>query len=334
MRYSLRQLQIFRSVARTLSYTRTGEALNLTQPAVFTQVRALEEALGAPLIERIGKRLHLTEAGREVEETARDILDGLERLDQRLADLSGMKRGRLRVAIVTTAKYDIPARLGAFCAAHPGIDVTLEVGNREELLARLAANEDDLYVLGTPPEGLDVVAEPFADNPLVLIAPPDHPLAGRRLAPADLAGHPFVMREPGSGTRIAAERFFAAAGIAPVVRMELGANEAVKQAVAAGLGLSVLSRGTALLELRHGELAELDVAGFPILRQWFVAHPRGKRLSVAATAFLDMLRPANADAARAGAGGIASVSTDQDSAGMKPDLRQNTTRASSRSISQ
>jgi LysR family transcriptional regulator, low CO2-responsive transcriptional regulator len=291
MRYSLRQIEIFRAVARSLSYTRAAETLNLTQPAVFTQVRQLEEQLGEPLIERIGKRLFLTEAGRVVDEAAREILGEVDRLDQRLADLRGLVRGRLRIAIVTTAKYDIPARLGAFCGAHPGIDVALTVGNREELLTRFAANEDDLYVLGTPPEGLDAEAEPFADNPLVLLAPPDHPLAGRRgLSPRDLAGHPFVMRESGSGTRIAAERFFAAAGLHPVVRMELGANEAVKQAVAAGLGLSVLSRGTALLELRHGVLTELDVAGFPIVRQWYVAYPRGKRLSVTAGAFLAILR--------------------------------------------
>lgn len=286
---SLRQLQIFQAVARHLSYTRAAEALHLTQPAVFTQVRQLEDQLGSPLIERLGKRLFLTEAGQVVLASAREVLGEMERMEMRLAELRGMARGRLRVAVVSTAKYDIPQRLGAFCRAHPGIDVALTVGNREELLARFAANEDDLYILGTPPEGLEAEAHRYAENPLVMIAPPGHPLAGRRLRPADIANEAFVMREVGSGTRIAAERYFAAQGLAPVVRMELGANEAIKQAVMAGLGLSVISRGSALLELDQGYLVELAVEGFPILRHWHVVWPRGKRLSVGAQAFLSGL---------------------------------------------
>lgn len=290
MRYSLRQFQIFHAVAQSLSYTRAAEALNLTQPAVFTQVRQLEHQLGSQLIDRIGKRLFLTEAGQVVEQTARDILHEVEKLDQSLADLRGLVRGRLRIAIVSTAKYDIPARLGVFCRRHPGMDVSLTVGNRQELLARFARNDDDLYVLGTPPEGIEVTAKPFAENPLVMIAPPDHALAARSsIAPSDLAQEPFVMRESGSGTRIASERFFAGVGFEPKVRMELGANEAIKQAVAAGLGLSVISRGSALLELGCRNLVELDVIGFPLRRQWYVAWPTGKRLSVGAQAFLDIL---------------------------------------------
>lgn len=288
---SLRQLQIFREVARSLSYTRAAEALHLTQPAVFTQVRQLEDQLGSPLIERIGKRLYLTEAGEAVLGSAREVLGELERMEMRLADLRGLARGRLRLAAVSTAKYDVPGRLGDFCRRHPGIEVALFVGNREELLTRFAGNEDDLYILGTLPEGLEAEHFAFADNPLVAIAPAGHPLAARRgVPPGDLAAEPFVMRERGSGTRIAAERFFAAQGLAPAVRLELGANEAIKQAVIAGLGLSVLSRGTALLELQQGCLVELDVAGFPLHREWQVAWPRGKRLSLAAQAFLRQLR--------------------------------------------
>lgn len=291
MRASLRQLQIFQAVARSLSYTRAAEDLHLTQPAVFTQVRQLEDQLGAPLIERIGKRLFLTGAGEVVLASAREVLEELERMEMRLADLRGMARGRLRLAAVSTAKYDVPGRLGEFCRRHPGIDVALVVGNRKELLERFAANEDDLYILGSVPDEIGAESIVFADNPLVVIAPPDHPLAARRaVPPVDLAAVPFVMREKGSGTRIAAERFFAAQDLSPVVRMELGANEAIKQAVIAGLGLSVLSRGTALLELQQGCLVELDVAGFPLHRQWHVAWPRGKRLSLAAQAFLDQLQ--------------------------------------------
>ncbi len=291
MSISLRQLEIFREVARHRSYTRAAEALHLTQPAVFAQVRKLEEQLGAALIERIGRQLHLTEAGEIVLEGAGLVLDEVERLRMALADLQGMVRGRLKLGVISTAQYEVPAEIGAFCARHPGIDVRMTVGNREELLARLRANEDDLYILGTPPADLEIEAVRYAENPLVLVAPPRHPLAGRaRVEPRELAAEPFILRERGSGTRAATERFLAEAGIAPPVRMELGANEAVKQAVMAGLGLAVLSRGTARLEIDAGLLVELPVAGFPIRRHWHAIWPRGKRLSVAARAFLDQLR--------------------------------------------
>ncbi|MCB6176611.1 LysR family transcriptional regulator [Rhodobacter sp. Har01] len=296
MSASLRQLQIFQAVARALSYTRAAEALHLTQPAVFAQVRTLEDQLGQPLIERIGKRLFLTAAGEVVQASAREVLGEIERMQMRLAELQGLARGRLRLAVISTAKYDAPARLGEFCRRHPGIDVDMKVGNRRELLERFAANEDDLYILGTPPEEVEAEHFAFAENPLVLVAPPDHPLAGRqRLVPADLGAALFVMRERGSGTRMAAERFFATHDLTPTVRMELGANEAIKQAVIAGLGIAVLSRSTALLELAQGHLVELDVTGFPLRRHWHVTWPRGKRLSIAARSFLDQLRETAAD---------------------------------------
>lgn len=290
MRYSLRQMQIFQEVARALSYTRAAEALNLTQPAVFAQVRQLEDQVGAPLIERMGKTLYLTEAGETVLQAARAILAEVDDMEMRLADLRGLARGRLRLAVVSTAKYDLPALIGAFSAAHPGIEVALTVGNRQELLARFAANADDLYILGTPPEGLDADSEVYAENPLVVIAPPDHPLAGRDCRVEDLARYPYLTREEGSGTRRAVERCFAEAGVAPVSRIELGANEAVKQGVMAGMGLAVLSRGTVALELRHGYLVELAVEGFPLIRHWHVAWPRARRRSLAAEAFLAVLR--------------------------------------------
>jgi DNA-binding transcriptional LysR family regulator len=196
----------------------------------------------------------------------------------------------LRIAVVSTAKYDIPGRIGSFNADFPGIAVALTVSNRRELLARFADNADDLYILGTPPDSLAAEVRRYAENPLIVIAPPDHPLAkGVGLSVKELAPYPFLMRESGSGTRLAAERCFQSAGVEPRVRMELGANEAVKQGVIAGLGISVLSRGTVALELRHGYLVELDVAPFPILRHWHVVWPKGKRLSLAAEAFLRRL---------------------------------------------
>lgn len=296
MNISLRQLQIFATVARRLSYTRAAEELHLTQPAVFTQVRQLQENLGSALIERIGKQLFLTEAGQMVLQSATDVLGEVERLDMGLAELRGMLRGRLRVSVVSTAKYDIPHRLGIFCRAHPGIDVTLTVGNREELLARFAANEDDLYILGTVPEDMKATWRRYAENPLVVIAAPDHPLAGKtNLFPTALSKQPFIMREAGSGTRRAVERYFDAQSIQPPTSMELGANEAIAEAVMAGLGLSVVSRGSVRLQLQTGELVELDVTGFPILRHWHVAWPKGKRMSASANAFLEVLQTGSVD---------------------------------------
>lgn len=290
MRFSLHQLRVFAAVARHLSYTRAAEELHLTQPAVFTQVKQLEESLGQPLLERLGKQLFLTDAGRETQLTARETLHALERLEMRLADLQGLKRGRLRLAIVTTAESLIPRLLGAFCQQYPGIDATLTVANRETLLARLADNIDDLVVLGAPPEHIDVVATAFADNPLVVVARHDHPLANSRaIALTRIAEESLILREAGSGTRLAAERLFAEHGLQPRVRLELGSNEAVKQAVAGGLGLTLLSAHTLALEGESGLLRVLDVEGLPLLRQWYVAYQRGKHLSVVAEAFLEFL---------------------------------------------
>jgi DNA-binding transcriptional LysR family regulator len=283
-------MQIFQEVARQLSYTRAAEALNLTQPATFAQVRQLEVQLGEKLIERLGKTLFLTEAGKIVLTSADRLMEETRNLDMALADLQGLARGTLRLSVVSTAKYDIPARIGRFRARHPGIEVILTVGNREELLARFDRNADDLYIVGTPPTTLDAEVVRFAENPLVVIAPPDHPLAGRQdLGLADLVRYPFLMRESGSGTRLAAERSFEEAGVSPATRIELGANEAVKQGVIAGLGLSVLSRGTVALELKHGYLVELDVPPFPIIRHWHVIWPASKLLSPATRAFLEGL---------------------------------------------
>lgn len=287
MRFTLRQLHIFEAIARHLSYTRAAEELFLTQPAVFAQVKQLEESVGLPLLERIGKQLFLTAAGREVLATSRETVQAVERLEMRLADLQGLKKGKLRIAIVTTAKYLIPRLLGEFCTRYPGIEAALTVTNREKLLARLAENADDLVVLGTPPEHVDVVAMPIADNPLVVVARQDHPLVGKRKIPLKrIAEEPFILREAGSGTRLTIERHFGEQGLAPRIRMELGSNEAIKQAIAGGLGISILSSHTLTLESPQGPLQVLDVAGFPLLRQWYVAHPAGKHLSAVAEAFL------------------------------------------------
>lgn len=283
---TLHQLRIFLAVARHCSFARAAEALHLSPPTLSLQVKQLSETVGQPLFEQLGKKIFLTAAGQTLAEACQDIEGRLERLSQDLAALQGVERGSLKLAILTTVKYTVPKLLGGFCAAHPGIDVAMLVGNRENLLQRLAANQDDLYIMGQPPENMDVVCEDFADNPLVLVAPPKHPLVGRKnLAPQRLMNEPFILREPGSGTRLTAERFFAAQGITLKNRLEVGSNEAIKQTVAGGLGLAVLSSTTVVSELALGELVLLDVQGFPLIRRWHVVYPRGKRLSAAALAF-------------------------------------------------
>lgn len=287
---TLHQLRIFHAVAQNGSFARAAEALHLSPPTLSLQVKQLSESVGQPLFEQLGKKIYLTAAGRTLAAACEDIEARMERLGEDLAALQGVERGSVKLAILTTVKYTVPKLLGGFCAAHPGIDVAMVVGNREKLLQRLAGNEDDLYIMGQPPEQMDVRSEAFADNPLVLVAPPDHPLVGKkRIAPERLRSEPFILREPGSGTRLTSEKFFADHGITMKNRLEVGSNEAIKQTVAGGLGLAVLSAHTVTAELALGELVQLDVRGFPLIRRWHVVVPRGKRLSAAAQAFKDWL---------------------------------------------
>jgi DNA-binding transcriptional LysR family regulator len=238
------------------------------------------------LFEQLGKKIYLTAAGKILSQASLDISQRMDLLSAELAALQGMERGSLKLAILTTVKYTVPKLLGGFCAAHPGIDVAMVVGNRESLLQRLASNQDDLYIMGQPPQHMNLVCENFADNPLVLVAPPNHPLVGkRRIDPVRLRQEPFILREPGSGTRLTMEQFFADQGFSPVNRLEVGSNEAIKQTVAGGLGLAVLSATTVVSELALGELVQLEVKGFPLIRRWYVVYSGGKRLSPAAQAF-------------------------------------------------
>lgn len=287
---TLHQLRIFQTVAEHNSFARAAEALHLSPPTLSLQVKQLADTVGQPLFEQLGKKIFLTAAGKTLAQACQDIARRMDLLSEDLAALQGMERGSLKLAILTTVKYTVPKLLGGFCAAHPGIDVAMVVGNREKLLQRLASNQDDLTIMGQPPEHMDLLCEVFADNPLVLVAPPSHPLAGkRRIDPMRLRQEPFILREPGSGTRLTTERFFAEQGFSPLNRLEVGSNEAIKQTVAGGLGLAVLSATTVVSELALGELVQLDVKGFPLIRRWYVVVPRGKRLSPAAQAFKQWL---------------------------------------------
>ncbi len=284
-RVTLRQLRVFEAVARHLSFSRAAAELHLTQPAVSMQVKSLEGEAGLPLVEQIGKTIHLTEAGRELLARARSIARELEAAEEALDAMRGLTHGRLAIGLVSTAKYFAPALLGRFLKAHPGVTVKLGVDNREAMIGLLAANQVDLAIMGRPPQNLATTAEAFAPHPHVVIAPPDHPLAGRRGIPlARLADETFLIREPGSGTRGLLERLFSEHELALTVGMEMDSNETIKQAVIAGMGISLLSRHTVGLELATRRLVVLDVAGLPIVRNWFVVHLTAKRLSPIAQA--------------------------------------------------
>jgi DNA-binding transcriptional LysR family regulator len=286
MNVSLRQLRVFEAVARLLSYTRAAEELHLSQPAVSMQVRQLEDEVGLALFEKLGKTISLTEAGRELYHYSRSINRALQDMEEVMASLKGVSRGRLSIAVASTVNYFAPRLLAVFHQRYPGISLKLDVTNREQLLRLLDANSVDMVLMGQPPEAVDVESEAFMDNPLVLVAPPEHPLVGERRIPlARLAQEVFVMREPGSGTRQAMERFFSEQRIAIRHGMQMTRNEAIKQAVRAGLGLSVVSLHTIELELAAHKLVLLDAEGFPLLRQWHLVYRRGKRLSPAARAF-------------------------------------------------
>ncbi|MFA9460707.1 LysR family transcriptional regulator [Thiohalorhabdus sp. Cl-TMA] len=290
MHLTLRQLQVFEAVARHLNFTRAADELFMTQPAVSGHIRQMEEEAGLPLIEHVGKRLYLTEAGAEVQRAALDVRHRLEDLEMSMADLAGMVRGNLRLAVTTTAKYFAPHLLGVFSRRFPGVEIRLEVSNRENVLDRLASNEDELAIMGRVPQGMSVTGTAFTENPLVVVAPAEHPLAGERdIAPERLAEESFLVREAGSGTRLAMEQYFAEHGLSLKGGMELGSNETIKQAVMAGLGLSVLSLHTLPIERSMGRLVILDVAGFPLKRHWYAVHLKEKKLSVVARTFLDFL---------------------------------------------
>jgi DNA-binding transcriptional LysR family regulator len=290
MRVTLGQLKAFEAVARLSSFSAAAKELFVTQPAVSKKIRLLQEEVGLPLLEQVGKRIYLTEAGRLLLGVCTDWLETWAHFEQSVADLQGLKQGRLRIAVVTTSKYFMPRVLGPFCDRYPGIDVAMEVINRDRLLERLAGNQDDLYIMGVPPDDLDIDSEPLISNPLVVVAPASHPLAQRsRIRFSELAGQVFLMREQGSGTRIAIERVFEEKKTALNVKMELGSNEAIKQAVAGGLGLAIMSRHALSPLTSSNQIVELNVQGFPIKRYWYVVTPRGKQLSVVAQTFLEFL---------------------------------------------
>ena len=298
MNVTFRQLKVFLAVAEQLNITAAARVCCVTQPTVSMQLRELTAEVGQPLYEQIGKRIYLTAAGEALARTARAMVQEWSAFEQHMDGLKGLTRGRLRLAVVSTAETFIPRLLGDFRRERPAVEVSLVVLNRDAVIRRLADNLDDLYIMSRPPQAPPVVATPFLSNPLVVVAAAEHPLAGRETLQIEaLAAEEFVLREPGSGTRQAAEHFFAAHGLALRPRLELGSNEAVKQAVAGGLGLSLLSAHALAHAVDEG-IAVLRVDGTPLPTQWQVVYPAGKRLTPLAGAFLEFLRERAAELER------------------------------------
>jgi LysR family transcriptional regulator, low CO2-responsive transcriptional regulator len=283
-------MRVFAAVARSRSFTRAARELHLTQPAVSQQIKLLETEVGLPLLEHVGRQIHLTAAGDELLRYASQVTELLREAGESLDAMRGLKRGVLKLGTVSTAKYFAPSLLSAFAPAYPEVTIRFTVGNREEIIQQLALNETDLVIMGRPPKELITVAEPFAKHPLVIIASPNHPLAGKRRIPLQrLSSENFIIREEGSGTRAAMEHVFGKQGVTIHASMEVSSNETIKQAVMAGMGISFISIHTVALELAVGKLVTLNVTGLPVIRDWFVIHLRDKRLSPIAAAFRSFL---------------------------------------------
>ena len=286
MQITLRQLRIFEAVARHGSISRAADQLGLTQPAVSMQIKQMEDQLGLVVVEQVGKKFALTDAGQELCYHAERIGTQTATMLASMEQFRELERGVLRLAVVSTANYFLPPLIADFSTEHPGVRVSLKVANREAVLALVRSNEAELAILGHTPERVDTVAKFFMDNPIVVIAPPDHPLASmEHISLSQIEDEIIVIREQGSGTRAAMERFFVESGVNYQPGCELNTNEAIKQAVQAGLGIGVVPAQTIELELQTGRLAVLSFEGFPIIRRWFVVHRSDKRLSNAALAF-------------------------------------------------
>ena len=289
---TLRQLRTFKTVADLTSFSAAAQRLKLSQPSVSYQVKELEETLGLPLLDRLGKRVQLTEAGNVLYNYARRMLDVLDEATVVIEEMRGIQRGTLRVGASTTVGiYLLPAALGAFKKLHPGLVISLEIGTRARVQDQVLRNELDLAVVGPALKDPELAIIPFLSDELVVVAPAGHPLAGRRgLTLKDLADQPFIMREAASGSRLSLEKAARKAGAKLRVAMELGSNGAIKHAVESGLGLAVISRYATALEFSSGRLVELDVRGFPIRRDWHIVHLRRRKLPASVHAFIDFLR--------------------------------------------
>jgi LysR family transcriptional regulator, low CO2-responsive transcriptional regulator len=287
---TIKQFRLLRAAALRGSFAGAAEERHVTPSAVTMQMHQLEAMIGLPLVERNGRRFTLTAAGREVLAAAERIESVLADCTAGLAALKKLESGRVTVGVVSTAKYFAPQMLAAFKRGHPGIDMELVIGNREDTIAAFRSGRFDVAIMGRPPEGIQTESAVIGEHPQVIIAPPDHPLAKQRsISPRVLAKQTILMREVGSGTRLVAEKFLSQHGIKPRIGMEIGSNETIKQAVMAGLGIAFISAHTIAAEIGDGRLVILDVVGLPEIRQWFVVRPAAKRMMPAARSLRDFL---------------------------------------------
>lgn len=286
MSITFRQLRLVQALAETGSVSGAAHVMNVTQPTASMQLKEVAQSIGMPLYDVVGRKIYLSEIGLELARTARGIAAEWEAFEQHLADLQGHKRGRLRVAVVSTAQYFVPRMLGAFCKRYPEIDVALEVLNRDGVVNRLRQNLDDMYVMSTPPTDMELVDEIFMANPLVAICSTLSPLAKRKnLTLTDLTQQRFILREQGSGTRMAVDKFFKKNKFTPHLRLELGSNESIKESVAGGLGVAIISTHALHGRTREHGVVVLDIETLPIDSRWHVVYPKGKKLSPIAGIF-------------------------------------------------
>ncbi len=286
MNITFRQLRLFLALADTGSVSAAAKAMHVTQPTASMQLKEVTQSVGLPLYELVGKKIYLTEVGQELASTARAVAQAWDSFEQNVDGLKGLSRGKLRVAVVSTAKYFMPRLIGSFCKRHPAIDLSLEILNRDGVVQRLRENLDDLYIMSMPPADMDLSDEVFMPNPIVVIVPNASPLAKRSAVTLqELAQHRFILREKGSGTRMAIDQHFKRLKFRPDVRLELGSNEAIKESVAGGLGVGVVSRHALHGHNKEHGVSVVEVAGFPLPSAWHIVHPAGKKLSPLASAF-------------------------------------------------
>lgn len=286
MNITFRQLRLFLALAETGSVSAAAKAMHVTQPTASMQLKEVSQSAGLPLYEVVGKKIYLTDVGQELAATARAVAQNWDAFEQNLDAVKGLSRGKLRVAAVSTAKYFMPRMIGSFCTRYPAIDVSLEILNRDGVVGRMRENRDDLYIMSMPPTDLDLGDEVLMPNPIVVIAATFDALSQRSAVPLhELAQRRFILREKGSGTRMAADQFFKKMKFRPDVRLELGSNEAVKESVAGGLGIGVVSRHVLHGQQKEHGVSIVDVQGFPLPSAWHIVHPGGKKLSPLAQAF-------------------------------------------------
>jgi DNA-binding transcriptional LysR family regulator len=286
MNITFRQLRLFLALADSGSVSAAAKALHVTQPTASMQLKEVTQSVGAPLFEFVGKKLYLTDLGKELAVTARTVAQTWDAFEQSVDAVKGLSRGKLKIAVVSTAKYFMPRLLGEFCKQHPAIDVSLEILNRDGVVQRLRENLDDLYIMSMPPADMDLHDQVLMPNPIVVIAATSDPLAkGKHLPLQALSDRRFIVREKGSGTRMAADQYFKKMRFKPDIRLELGSNEAVKESVAAGLGIGVVSRHALQgLKKEHG-VRVIELEGFPLPSAWHIVYPSSKKQSPVAMAF-------------------------------------------------